>query len=148
VGPQLSRPVGFAVGWLVATCVAVVIGLAVVTTLGGSLHGRGPLGDGSAAEQPPAGPPAASDLASASPGERRTFDGGYGRLAVGCQGPYATILERQAAPGWRVLSVELGPDDDVEAVFGTSRRTVELEVFCDAGRPALAELERNEVPAR
>lgn len=76
MGPWLRRPAGFAVGWLAATCAAVVIGLAVVTTLGGSLRGRGPLGDESAADRVPAGPPGASDLATAQPGERRTFEGG------------------------------------------------------------------------
>lgn len=45
--------------------------------------------------------------------------------------------------GWRVVSWEKGPDDDVDAVFSDGRNSVDLEVFCNRGRPTLAELERN-----
>lgn len=145
--PQVRRRAGLAVGWLVATCLAVTVGLLVVTTLGGSLRGRGPLGDDTAGRPLPAAhPPSSADLATTAPSGRHAFRGAYGSLLVGCQGPYAVVLEHHAAPGWRILSVERGPDDDVDAVFGTSRHTVELEVFCDSGRPTLAELERNELP--
>ena len=45
--------------------------------------------------------------------------------------------------GWRIVSWEKGPDDDVDAVFSDGRNSVDLEVFCNRGRPTLAELERN-----
>ena len=47
------------------------------------------------------------------------------------------------AAGWRIVSWEKGPDDDVDAVFSDGRNSVDLEVFCNRGRPTVAELERN-----
>ena len=43
------------------------------------------------------------------------------------------------AAGWRIVSWEKGPDDDVDAVFSDGRNSVDLEVFCNRGRPTLAE---------
>ncbi len=50
---------------------------------------------------------------------------------------------RPEAAGWRVVSWEKGPDDDVDAVFSDGRNSVDLEVFCNRGRPTVADLERN-----
>ncbi len=47
------------------------------------------------------------------------------------------------AAGWRIVSWEKCPDDDVDAVFSDGRNSVDLEVFCNRGRPTLAEPERN-----
>ncbi len=43
------------------------------------------------------------------------------------------------------MSFEPGPDDDVDAVFSQGRRSIELEVFCNQGRPTLAEQEEHEL---
>ena len=53
----------------------------------------------------------------------------------------ALVVPDAPAAGWRVISFERGPDDDVDAVFASGRRSVELEVFCNRGEPTLAELE-------
>ena len=71
----------------------------------------------------------------------------YGRSAEGNE-----ILSAWMRPGWsrtnpeggwRIVSWEKGPDDDVDAVFSDGQNSVDLEVFCNRGRPTLAELERN-----
>jgi hypothetical protein len=40
---------------------------------------------------------------------------------------------------------EPGPDDDVEAVFRSPTELIEIEAFCNRGRPTLAELDRSRV---
>ena len=44
------------------------------------------------------------------------------------------------------MSFERGPDDDVDAVFANAGRSIDLEVFCNRGRPTVAEIEFNELP--
>lgn len=48
--------------------------------------------------------------------------------------------------GWRAVSFESVPDDDVDAVFTTGARSIEVEVFCNRGEPTVCDLERNELP--
>jgi len=64
---------------------------------------------------------------------------------VECRGTFAYGLRARAAStgGWRLISYEKGPDDDVDAVFSNGRNSVDLEVFCNRGRPTVAEIERN-----
>lgn len=44
------------------------------------------------------------------------------------------------------MSHERGPGDDVDAVFGSGRRSVEPEICGHRGRPTLADPERNTLP--
>ena len=71
--------------------------------------------------------------------------GEWGTFVVECRDTYAygVAARPDRAAGWRVVSWEKGPDDDVDAVFSDGRNSVDLEVFCNRGRPALAEIERN-----
>ena len=46
-----------------------------------------------------------------------------------------------------MVSYEQGPDDDVDAVFSNGRRSIDLEVYCSRGRPTVAEIENNRLPA-
>jgi hypothetical protein len=148
MAPPVRRRAGFALGWLAAVSLAVGVGLVVVTTLGDSLRGRGPIGEATgSADVVAAEAPTGSELATAAPGQRRAFDGRFGKLVVACRGPYAAIVGVTAATGWRVLSYESEPDDDVDAVFARRGHSVEVEVFCNQGRPTLAELEHNELPS-
>jgi hypothetical protein len=145
--PHVRRRAGFALGWLVAVSLAVGVGLVVVTTLGDSLRGRGAIGDGVASTDLIGGqPPSSTDLAEQGPAVRHAFSGAFGKLVVKCRGPYASVVGATAAGGWTVLSYEAQRDDDVDAVFGRHGETVEVEVFCNEGRPTLAELERNTIP--
>ena len=79
---------------------------------------------------------------------RRSIDEEFGSFVVECRGIYAYgvgVVPDEAA-GWRVVSFERGPDDDVDAVFTQARRSIDIEVFCNRGQPTVAELERNELP--
>ena len=67
---------------------------------------------------------------------------------VALPGPIAfgTRHGRRPDDGWRMVSYEGGPDDDVDAVFSNGRRSVDLEVFCNRGEPTVAEIEDNTLP--
>ena len=141
----MRRRIGYALAWVLATGVAVAVGISAVSTVGAQVRGRGPLGnevirtsqlEGSARPDP------------ADSSVRRTIDGEWGVFAVRCQGPVAFGEEVRPAraAGWRVVSYEEGPDDDVDAVFSNGRRSVDMEVFCNRGQPTVAEIEENTLP--
>ncbi len=128
--------------WVATTVVAVLVGIFAVSTVGATIRDRGPVGegvlsDGSAVE--PTSPPSPS-----GPKVREDISGEWGKFIVECVQTWAYGVEVRPdrAAGWRVVSWEKGPDDDVDAVFSNGRNSVDLEVFCNAGRPTLAELER------
>lgn len=129
--------------WLGAVAVATGIALAAIGAVGDAARGRGPIG----AEVTPLqdSDPDPEEIPSDLPGRTRDIKGEYGTFRVSCEGPYAAGIRVEAnkAAGWSVLSYEKGPDDDVDAVFSDGRSSVDLEVFCNQGRPTLAELERN-----
>jgi hypothetical protein len=131
----------YAAGWLVAVVAAVAVGIVTVTAVGASVRGRGPVGQ----EVPPA---TATVPPTAGPHlVEETISGEFGGFRVGCDGVYAVGVRAlpDEAAGWRVVSFEPGPDDDVDAVFARGGRSIELEVFCNQGRPTLAEQEEHEL---
>jgi len=65
---------------------------------------------------------------------------------VQCQGTIASGIETITTDGWRVVSFETGPDDDVDAVFVKGKRSIEVEVFCNRGVPTVAGFERKTLP--
>ena len=143
-----SRVAGYAAAWLAAAALAVAVGVVAVTSVGASLRDRGPIGvdaarfvqevdrvEGSARPDP------------ADPVVTREVEGEFGVFVVSCQGPYATGDDLRPAPGWRVAGLEDGPDDDVEAIVATDDQSVSVEVFCDQGRPAVADREVTRLPA-
>ena len=143
----MRRSTGYVVAWVVAAVVAVAVGLAAVGTVGASIRGRGPLGTEVVPEGPePTAGAAEGAAAQARPGPSRTFAGEWGRFVVRCRGSFAVGERAVAARGWRTVSYERGPDDDVDAVFSNGGSSVDLEVFCNRGRPTLAELEQNTLP--
>jgi hypothetical protein len=126
--------------WAATTAVAVVLGVLAVSTVGATIRDRGPVGDEVLRDNtvtPPATPkgPVVEDEVS----------GEWGTFVVACRDAwaYGVAARPDRAAGWRVVSWEKGPDDDVDAVFSDGRNSVDLEVFCNRGRPTLAELERN-----
>jgi hypothetical protein len=147
----MSRPsvrtLGYLVAWVAAAVVAVTIGLVAVTGVGASVRDRGPLTG--QAQQVREALADAEGVATADPGAARTsetFDGDFGSFEVTCQGAVAFGDGADGAAGWRVVSYEQGPDDDVDAVFASGSRSVELEVFCDAGRPTISDREDKTLP--
>lgn len=138
---------GFALLWVVAAVVTVTVGVAAVTGLGDQIRDRGPLGDNEmvreAGQRTGPATPNPSD-----PEVEETFTGDFGEITVACQGMYAIGVEARPdeAAGWRTVSYEPGPDDDIDAVFSNGRRTQELEIYCNQGRPVLAEIENNTIP--
>lgn len=133
--------------WIAVAAAAVSIGVIAVTQLGAALTERGPLGNQTAR----------SDLreGSASPNPdaplvTRTFTEEFGEVDVACQGAYARGLEARPdeANGWRTISFETGPDDDIDAVFAQRDRSIEIEVFCNLGQPTISEVERSTLSDR
>ncbi|UFN44538.1 hypothetical protein [Nocardioides okcheonensis] len=128
--------------WAATTAVAVVLGVLAVSTVGATIRDRGPVGDEVAEDlsAPPAQPPSTD-----APAVREEITGEYGGFVVECRRAwaYGVAARPDRAAGWRVVSWEKGPDDDVDAVFSNGRSSVDLEVFCNQGRPTVSELERN-----
>jgi hypothetical protein len=127
--------------WTATTAVAVLVGVFAVSMVGATIRDRGPVGDEvlrSDTIKPPATSPA-------GPAARDEVSGEWGGFVVECRDTwaYGVAARPDEAAGWRIVSWEKGPDDDVDAVFSDGRNSVDLEVFCNRGRPTLAELERN-----
>ena len=144
---NLRRTLVWTLGWLLAAAASITVGAVVVTQLGASNRDRGPIGDNELIRQ--------AELAggSATPDPdaevvRRSIDEEFGSFVVECRGIYAYGVEvdPDESAGWKAVSFERGPDDDVEAVFAQARRSIEIEVFCNRGEPTVADLERNELP--
>jgi hypothetical protein len=128
--------------WAGTTVVAVLVGVLAVSTVGATIRDRGPVGEEvirDAAVQPAAVP------SPTGPAVRDEVSGEWGAFVVECRDTWAhgVGVRPDRAAGWRIVSWEKGPDDDVDAVFSDGRNSVDLEVFCNRGRPTLAELERN-----
>ncbi len=140
--------VGWGVAWTVAAVLAVVIGVVAVSSVGASIRGRGPLGDNEAIRQAELSDRSPSTVAPTEAAERREIAEEFGVLVVECRGTLAYGVEARpdAAAGWRVVSYERGPDDDVDAVFANRGRSIDIEVFCNRGVPTVAEVELNELP--
>ena len=138
------RVLTYGAGWVLAAALAITVGLVAVTSVGASMRGRGPLGNEAirTAEL--------NDDASPDPDDpvvRRSVDDDYGSFVVQCQGTLASGIDATAKDGWRTISIEPGPDDDVEAVFARGDRSIEVEVFCNRGEPTVAETERKVLPS-
>ena len=128
--------------WAVVTTVAVLAGVLAISTVGATIRDRGPVGDDVARDTSVQ----ATDVPSPEgPKGRDEVAGEWGAFVFECRATwaYGVGVRPDEAAGWRIVSWEKGPDDDVDAVFSDGRRSVDLEVFCNRGRPALAELERN-----
>ncbi len=77
---------------------------------------------------------------------RRSIVDEFGTFEVECRGVVVYGLSTDTAPGWRTVSYEPGPDDDVDAVFARAGDSIEVDVFCDQGRPTISDLERKTLP--
>ena len=128
--------------WAATTAVAVLVGVFAVSTVGATIRDRGPVGDEVMRDT------VADSTSVPSPQGPRVRDeitGEWGAFDVECRDTWAYGIGVRPArgAGWRIVSWEKGPDDDVDAVFSDGQNSVDLEVFCNRGRPTLAELERN-----
>lgn len=144
---RLGAGAGLALLWVVAAVAAVAVGVAAVNGLGDQIRDRGPLGDNQLVRE------AGERTSSATPDPddtvvEETFTADFGEFVVACQGMYAFAVEARPdeAAGWRTVSYEPGPDDDIDAVFSNGSRTQEVEVYCNLGRPVLSEIEDNTLP--
>ena len=130
--------------WAVATTVvAVLAGVFAVSTVGATIRDRGPVGDEVARD---VSVPSASVPEPEGPGVSEEISGSGGRSSSSAATPGRTAQRASAptrTPAGASSALEKGPDDDVDAVFSDGRNSVDLEVFCNRGRPTLAELERN-----
>jgi len=138
----MKRGVLLAIGWFAAVAVAVTVGVVTVSAVDASMRGRGPIGDEvlrSSASVTPSPTVDADNLVT------DVISGDYGEFEVGCSGAFAVGIEARPADGWRLLSHDRGPDDDVDATFTDGTREAEVEVFCNQGRPTLADLEYDDL---
>ena len=138
-----ARPLGLVAVWIAVAALAVTVGVLTVTRVGDTLRDRGPLGNEAARndlQEGRARPDPALDLVE------RTFAEEFGEIDVACQGAFARGLDARPAAGWRTVSFETGPDDDVDAVFAKQVRSIEIEVFCNRGEPTVSEIEQNTLP--
>lgn len=138
-----ARPLGLVAVWIAVAALAVTVGVLTVTRVGDTLRDRGPLGNEAARtdlQEGRARPDPALDLVE------RTFAEEFGEIDVACQGAFARGLDARPAAGWRTVSFETGPDDDVDAVFAKQARSIEIEVFCNRGEPTVSEVEQNTLP--
>jgi hypothetical protein len=134
---------GLVAVWIAVAAVAVTVGVVAVTEVGASLSDRGPLGNEAARNDLREG------RATPDPDQalvEQTFAEEFGEIDVACQGAFALGLEVRPAAGWRTVSFETGPDDDVDAVFARQERSMEIEVFCNRGEPTISEVEQNTLP--
>lgn len=132
--------------WIAAAAVLITVGVITVSSVGASIRGRGPLGNevirnaeiSEGSVQP-------SDLPSDVPRVEQRITKEFGTFVVACEGVYAFGVKAlpDTANGWRTVSFEPGPDDDVDAVFSNGNRSIEIEVFCNRGRPTISDLEFN-----
>lgn len=129
--------------WAATTAVAVIVGVYAVSLVGATIRDRGPVGDEVLHDDTLAAPTASAS--PTGPAVRDRVSGEWGEFVVECRGTwsYGVAVRPAEAAGWRVVSWEKGPDDDVDAVFSDGRSSVDLEVFCNRGRPTVAELERS-----
>ena len=138
---------GVVVAWVVAAVLAVIVGVAAVNGLGDQIRDRGPMGDNELVRNAliQTGRPT---LDPAEPLVESTFSDDFGEFVAACRVKWALGLEAlpDRAAGWRTISFEEGPDDDVDAVFSNGRRSQELEIYCNLGRPVL-EIEDNTLPS-
>ncbi|MGQ0843628.1 MAG: hypothetical protein ACT4QF_05795 [Sporichthyaceae bacterium] len=135
-------------GWAAALVGFTGLGLVAVGTVGDAARGSGPLG---AAVIRVDAPPPPTVPATPPPGlsvVRGDLTHDFGTFTVSCTGPYAAGESAEAGQGWQVVRFEPGPDDDVEVVFASETELVELEAFCNRGRPEVAELDRSRVTAK
>lgn len=133
------RTIGYAAAWLVAAVVAVSVGVLAVTSVGASVRDRGPLGNEIQRVESQEG--TASPLPGAKRVKRAVTEE-FGTFEVECRGAVAYGLSTTTNPGWRTVSYEPGPDDDVDAVFSSGSDSIEIEVYCNQGRPTISDLER------
>lgn len=129
--------------WVAALVLATGLGVLAVRQVGDAVRGRGPLGPEVIRVEAPGAAPA-----TPAPGideVRRDLTHEFGTFTVLCQGPFASGVGADPAPGWQVVRFEPGPDDDVEVVFASAKELVELEAFCNRGVPDVAELDRSRV---
>jgi len=143
---DVRQRAGFAVAWVVAAVVAITVGVVAVSGVGDQIRDRGPLGNNELVRSAQL----EAESASVDPDEplvEKTISDDFGEFDVACRGRYALGLavRPDRAAGWRTISFEKGPDDDVDAVFSNGRRSQELEVYCNLGRPVL-EIEDNTLP--
>ena len=137
-----QRVLGLSLGWLLAAALAVAIGLVAVTQVGASLRGRGPLGNEVVRSELQE---RSAEVDPSLPQVERTIRDEFGEIDVACQGAFAIGLEVRPdeAQGWRTISFETDPDDDIDAVFAKGDRSIEIEVFCNLGEPTVSEIERS-----
>ncbi|WP_370289789.1 hypothetical protein [Nocardioides sp.] len=141
---RIPRPARYAGAWVLAAALAVAVGVTATTLVGGSLRERGVIGSSDLVGR------AEIDRVEPDPQAAAVSEeiaGRFGAFPVTCRGFAATATAPRPAPGWRTVSFEQGPDDDVDAVFVSGRRSIEIEVYCNRGRPRLGETEEKVLPS-
>jgi hypothetical protein len=132
------RRVGYTAVWVVVAVLAIAVGVLAVEVAGAGLRDRGRVGSSDLVGR---ADPSNLTPDPADPTYADTIVGEYGEFDVECQGVVISGSQPRPAPGWRTVTFERGPDDDVDATFESAESIIEIEIYCNNGRPAVAEEE-------
>ncbi len=149
------HPILAAVGWLVATVAATLVGLGAIELVGAGITGTPggvrdqreveralaspelvsvpPTRDATTGPSPTAAPP----NPTVTGGARRGFATPGGSAVAECGPSGIRLVSWVPAQGYRVKEAERGPDDHVKVRFGGSEGEYELRLRCVGGAPAV-----------
>ena len=101
---------------------AVLVGVLAVSTVGATIRDRGPVGDDGDARR--LDPRPVVRPVPEGPAVRDEIAGEWGAFDVECRDTwaYGVGVRPDKAAGWRIVSCEKGPDDDVDAVFSDGQQ--------------------------
>lgn len=116
--------------WVTAAAAATGVGFGAIHLVGDVISHERPLGPAfGGTTAPGAGPgPTTAPV-------RRTLPGPAGTLVVECTGRVAVLHAVTPAPGWRLVSSETGPDEDIDVLLTRQKERVAVEVYCNDGVP-------------
>lgn len=117
--------------WLFATALATAVGFTATHIVGDVIRGSVPIG----AEYRPASDRGPGQASGALSSRSRTFDYPGGQLTATCNGRAATLIDKTAAVGWKLVDFEAGPDEDIDVTFTRGPTSFRIEVYCNEGEP-------------
>lgn len=128
-------------GWLLAACLATLVGVVAVRAIGSGIVGgtARPLDHDQVGRALAGSTPQPSGGTSVTPppgSTTRTLSTAGGTVTARCAGGKATILAWSPAQGYRADDVDRDPDDSVRLTFESDPRDITVTITCAAGVPA------------
>lgn len=114
--------------WVTAAAAATGVGFGAIHLVGDVISHERPLGPAFGGTTAPTAGPTTAPV-------RRTLPGPAATLVVECTGRVAVLQTVTPAPGWRLVSSEPGPDEDIDVLLTRQQERVAVEVYCNEGVP-------------